>query len=84
MKKKKDDFVDDGRVIAPMDVDGMPFSDRRPLFRQKDRKIDPNEPQFSAKERRQVALSAMLAGAVLSLIFIAAAALFIWLLTVIF
>lgn len=84
MKRKKDDFVDDGRVIAPMDVDGMPYNDRRPLFRQKERKIDPDAPQFSAKERRQVALSAMLAGAVLSLIFIAAAALFIWLLTVIF
>ncbi|MCI5745730.1 MAG: hypothetical protein MR270_05550 [Erysipelotrichaceae bacterium] len=24
MKRKKTDFVDDGRVIAPMDVDGMP------------------------------------------------------------
>lgn len=84
MKRKKDDFIDDGRTVAPMDVEGMPYNNRRPLFRPKKKEINPDAPQFSAAERRQVALSAMLAGAVLSLIFIGAAALFIWLLTVIF
>ena len=27
--KKKEDFEDDGRVIAPMNVDGMPWYDSR-------------------------------------------------------
>ena len=32
MKRKKDDFEDDGRVIANMNVDGMPWHDRSAAF----------------------------------------------------
>ncbi|MBP5308840.1 MAG: hypothetical protein J6Z34_06880 [Clostridia bacterium] len=30
-KRKKEKFIDDGRVIAPMNVDGMPWYDRRKI-----------------------------------------------------
>ena len=35
-KRKRDDFEDDGRVIAPMNVDGMPWYDPRKVSVKKD------------------------------------------------
>lgn len=75
--RKKDDFYDDGRTIADMDVDGMPFHDRKPKSFNTVGNDENEKPIMTAKEQRQVIFSGMLAGAVIALIFIAAAAVLI-------
>lgn len=69
---KKNDFYDDGRTIADMDVDGMPFHDRKP--KRFNKKKDHDAPELSPKEIRQVIFSGLAAGAVIASIFIVAAA----------
>lgn len=45
--KKKDEFVDDGRVIADMDVDGLPWQGRS--RRKKNKPTDDSLPTFKEK-----------------------------------
>lgn len=55
-KKDKDHFIDDGRVIAKMDIDGMPPS----LFgRRRIKELEPDESKktyskLSGKEKRNI------------------------------
>lgn len=55
-KKKKDDFVDDGRVIANMNIDGMPRSIvRRTSFDEFGKvKEKEDQAQLSKEERRSI------------------------------
>ena len=73
---------DDGRVIAPMDVDGMPWSNPRPGRRRakaSDGQEDgPKPPPMSRRETLQVICSAVLAGLLIALLFVGAAFVFIW------
>ncbi len=57
-KKKKDDFIDDGRVIANMNIDGMPRSNiRRTAFDEFGKTKEKKEQiQLSKGERRRVLL----------------------------
>lgn len=48
--KKKDDFVDDGRVIANMDIDGMPHRRKEDANRQRSYDLD-------KKEKKQLILA---------------------------
>lgn len=58
----KDDFVDDGRVIANMNIDGMPRSNiRRTAFDEFGKVKEKKEPsQLSKEDRRRVLLGAIL------------------------
>lgn len=47
MKNKKDDW-DDGRVVAPMNVEGMPWHDDK-AFNKGDSGTDPTSPDFDFK-----------------------------------
>ena len=49
---KKDDFIDDGRTIAPMDIDGMPK--RFTFKRNKKNKSD----DITKKEKREMIFAA--------------------------
>lgn len=73
--KKKDDFYDDGRTIADMDVEGMPFQGRRLTPHKKN--TDSDAPQLSPREQRQLVVSGMLAGVLIASVFIIAAAVLI-------
>lgn len=73
--KKKDDFYDDGRTIADMNVEGMPYYYRKP--KKFSKSTDKDAPKLTSGEQRQVIVSGMLAGAVIAGLFIAAAAVFI-------
>lgn len=74
---KKRDFYDDGRTIADMNIEGMPFYDDK-LQHQKRREPDERQkPELSKKEIRQVAFSGMLAGLMIASIFVILAAIFI-------
>lgn len=55
MKNKKDDFVDDGRVIAPMDIDGMP---KRFTIPEKKKVVRQKEYDVTKNEKRQLILAA--------------------------
>ena len=63
---------DDGRVIASMDVDGMPWSNSRP-----DQEDTPKPPPMSRRETLQMICSALLAGLLIALLFVGAAFVFI-------
>lgn len=77
--RKNNKFYDDGRTVANMNIDGMPFYDDK----NHDKKaVSSNEnhqqkPELSKKEVRQIALSGMLAGLSIALVFVAAAAILI-------
>ena len=88
-KDKQQDFEDDGRVVASMNIEGMPWYSGRsgsPLRRRKrgedsdDAPPIPEHEQMTRAENRQYMLSALLAGLVIGLIFIAGFAIFIGLL----
>lgn len=79
--RKKDDFYDDGRTIADMDIEGMPFHDRKPKSFGK--KADSDAPSLTKGEQRQLVFSGMLAGGLIALAFIAAAAILILLMYII-
>lgn len=79
-KKKRDEWVDDGRVIANMDVDGMPYTFRRgarrnlDAFGQKKRKSDPIE--LTKKEKRSIAWGAASAYLLVMAVFVVVFGLF--------
>ncbi len=92
-KKKKDDFEDDGRVIADMNLEGMPWNNPKPYRLGFGRKpggnmpgarqdedntnTQPEIPPLTKKETRRIAANAMLAGLGVAMVFVIAAALFI-------
>lgn len=73
--KKKDDFYDDGRTIADMDVEGMPFQGRKLTPHKKN--TDSDTPQLSPREQRQLVVSGMLTGVLIASVFIISAAVLI-------
>jgi len=81
MAKKKVYDDDDGRVIANMNVDGMPWSIRDVMARR--RKSDEmlqgggDFSDLSAKETREIVKGAVKAGLIIAGVFLVAAALFI-------
>jgi len=81
MAKKKVYDDDDGRVIANMNVDGMPWSIRDVMARR--RKSDEmlqgggDFSDLSAKETREIVKGAVKAGLIIASVFLVAAALFI-------
>jgi len=78
-KKKKDDFIDDGRVIANMNVDGMPHAPfRRKSFDEFGVKPEKAEPVKLTKKERRAVVSGVAASYILyGLIVFGALALFI-------
>ncbi len=81
MAKKKVYDDDDGRVIANMNVDGMPWSMSDVLSRRKksDEKLQSSGDfsDLSGKETREIVKGAVKAGLVIAGVFLVAAALFI-------
>ena len=79
-KKKNHDFEDDGRVIANMNVDGMPRSIiRRKAFDEFGAKKEEKEPVHLEKGERFAVLGGVIASYLLyGLVFFGALALFIW------
>ena len=78
-RKKTNDFVDDGRVIANMNIDGMPRSIiRRTAFDEFGMTGEKKEPiQLSKKERRSVLLGVLSSYAVFGVVVFGFFALFI-------
>ena len=78
-KARKDDFVDDGRTIVPMDVEGMPWSTRgiRDMFREKAASSETDKPPMSREERRGYVWAAVRAGLLIAAVFGAAYGLFL-------
>ena len=78
MAKKKTYDDDDGRVIANMNVDGMPWSMSDVLSRRKksDEKLQSSS-DFSDVDTREVIKGTVKAGLVIAGVFLAGAALFI-------
>ena len=76
MSRKKD-FYDDGRTIAEMNIEGMPFYDDKEKRRRAGMAEDKQKPELSDREVRQVALSGMLAGLLIGSVFVIAGAIFI-------
>jgi hypothetical protein len=79
-KKKKDVFVDDGRVIANMNVDGMPRSPfRRKAFDEFGARAEKREEiRLTRPEKRAVAGGVFLSYLLFGIIFFGGLALFIW------
>ena len=81
MAKKKVYDDDDGRVIANMNVDGMPWSMSDVLSRRRksDEKLRSSEDfsDLSSKETREIIKGAVKAGLVIAGVFLVAAAIFI-------
>ncbi|TAH69521.1 MAG: hypothetical protein EWM47_06800 [Anaerolineaceae bacterium] len=81
-KKKYDDFVDDGRVIANMNIDGMPRSTiKRTAFDEFGKVKENNENKENVKlsksERRSIILGVVTSYALFAVIVFGAFALFI-------
>jgi uncharacterized membrane protein YdbT with pleckstrin-like domain len=57
-KKKKTDIVDDGRTIADMNVDGMPWYKSEKMIKSKQKLLDLN---LTKKERRAMIFGALFA-----------------------
>lgn len=77
-KKKKEAFEDDGRTIANMNVDGMPwYTEAKPLYPAKKEREKTALDELSRREAFKVSFNAMLAGLVVGLIFVGLALLFI-------
>ena len=75
MTDKKEQFEDDGRTIANMDVEGMPWYDRRQ--RREGQPPSDGRAQMTKEEQRMYTWAAIKAGLVIVLIFGAAFGLFI-------
>ncbi len=67
---------DDGRTVAPMDVDGMPWYMRKPKGRPEPRPSGSAEP-LKGRDLRRYLFSAVGTGLLITLVFGVAAALFI-------
>lgn len=78
-RKKNDDFVDDGRVIANMNLDGMPRSIiRRTAFDEFGKvKEEKERVKLSRSERRSIILGIVTSYVLFALIVFGAFALFI-------
>ena len=77
-KKKKEAFEDDGRTIANLNVDGMPwYTEAKPLYPAKKEREKTALDELSRREAFKVSFNAMLAGLVVGLIFVGLALLFI-------
>lgn len=78
-KKKYDDFVDDGRVIANMNIDGMPRSTiRRTAFDEFGKVSEDKEKiKLTKSERRSIILGIIASYALFALVVFGAFALFI-------
>ena len=79
-RKIKQDFEDDGRVIANMNVEGMPRSIiRRKAFDEFGEKREEKDPVHFEKGERFAVLGAVITSYLLyGLVFFGALALFIW------
>ncbi len=77
MNKKKEDFFDDGRTIADMNIEGMPFYDDKLYRRKRPESEEKQKPELSKKEVRQVAFSGMIAGLLIASVFVVLGAIFI-------
>lgn len=82
-RRRKDDFIDDGRVIADMSVDGMPGSflrrKRRPPTPYDTERDKTEKVKLTRKERVSVYGGAITAYALFGLLIFGAFGLFIWL-----
>ena len=77
MNKKNKAEWDDGRVIADMNIDGMPWNKKdRSIYKKGDNKGE-NAPTLTKEERKMYTRSAVLAGLVVALIFLVIIFLFI-------
>lgn len=76
-KRQYDD--DDGRVISPMNIDGMPWhSQSRPIFRGKEEEPSGSkEPPLTRKETFRLTVNALLAALLIAAVFGIVALLFI-------
>lgn len=74
MFKKKDKIVDDGRVIAKMNVDGMPWYSKN-VSSQTESTEEPIE--LTKKEKRAMIRGVLAAALTVGLVFIAVFAIFI-------
>ena len=84
MKKQKEPFEDDGRTIADMSgVSRTPFLIPRIPGSGRQKKADGKGAELSKTEEKSVIGAAVLAGLAVALVFIAAGALLIWLLTLV-
>ena len=74
--KKRDEWVDDGRVIANMDVDGMPYTFRRGARRNYDafgkKRVKSDPVDLTKKEKRAIGWGATSAYLLVMVVFIAA------------
>lgn len=71
-RKKPDEFVDDGRTIVPMNVDGMPWYTRGiedPEQKQAASSSQPQRPVLSRQEARGYAWAAAKAGLLVGAVF---------------
>lgn len=89
-KKKQENIDDDNRVIANMNIDGMPMNTRPRISSPRNSSIDSMNreseepvqrndltPELSKKELRQITRSATLAGLLIGIVFIVVFFLFI-------
>ncbi len=80
-RKKKSDSSqewDDGRTIASMNVDGMPWYDQRPNSpKRPEEQIPDSGEQLSGRDLRKVIISATMIGLGVALVFVIAAFLLI-------
>ena len=83
--KKKDEFVDDGRVIANMNVEGMPYpvwKKARRAFDEFGRKKKPRDPvDLTKKEKRSIAWGVLTAYLTIGVVVVAIFFLFMLLIT---
>lgn len=75
MARKKSYDDDDGRVIAPMNVEGMPWHQEKPSFSSEEE--GPKPPPPTRRETIQLLVNAMLAALLIGGIFIGVLFLFI-------
>ena len=80
-KRKKEEWVDDGRVIADMSVDGMPYTFRRGPRRNRDafgqKKVKSEPIELTKKEKRSISLGAASAYILVAVVFIGGFGLFL-------
>ncbi|NLI52946.1 MAG: hypothetical protein GX417_01320 [Clostridiales bacterium] len=80
-KRKRDEWVDDGRIIANMDVDGMPYTFRRGARRNRDafgqKKIKSEPIELTKKEKRSISWGAASAYVLVAVVFISVFGLFL-------
>ncbi len=81
-KKKRDEWVDDGRVIANMNVDGMPHTFRRGPRRNRDafgqKKIKSEPIELTKQEKRAIARGTASAYVLVAVVFLSAFGLFLF------